>query len=110
MKNISLILCIAVGRGVSALSVSSCKKSDSVVGPATETYVNDFETLWTHFDKEYCYFIYKNIDWNQLHDRYRPLVDTVSSTGSFLNVCASMLAPLNVHVYFTGPDGSYIAT
>ncbi len=90
---------------------SGCKKNDTIITPIQTEYTQDFETLWSHFDQEYCYFPMKNIDWNALHDRYRPEIDTVSSAESFVGICTAMLAPLrDGHVYFTAPDGSYHRT
>ncbi len=88
-----------------------CKNDDNIVNTGSEQYVADFETLWNHFDKEYCYFPFKNIDWKQLHDLYLPSVEKASSAESFISICASMLAPLrDGHIYFIGPNGTYIPT
>ncbi len=88
------------------LLLGGCK-NDTPTGPEKDSYPQDFETLWTHFDKEYCYFDFKNIDWQALHGQFRPVVDTVQSAESLVGVCVSMLSPLrDGHVYFRGPDGS----
>jgi hypothetical protein len=91
--------------------LNGCKKNDAIVNPSGTEYTQDFETLWSHFDQEYCYFPMKSVDWKAQHDRYRPEIDTASSAESFISICTAMLAPLrDGHVYFTAPDGSYHST
>jgi hypothetical protein len=93
------------------LSLWGCKNNDGIVNAGTGQFAEDFETLWNHFDKEYCYFSFKNIDWKQIHDLYRPAVDTAASFESFVSICVAMLTPLrDGHVYFIGPNGTYVPT
>jgi hypothetical protein len=93
------------------IGFAGCKKNDGIVNTVSGEYTEDFETLWNHFDKEYCYFPFKNIDWQNLYNQYRPAVDTVSSMESFVSICVSMLSPLrDGHIYFLSPEGKYIPT
>ncbi len=103
-------LCIGL-MAFSIVSIWGCRKSETPVGPENGSYADQFDSLWTHFDREYCYFDYKNVDWKQSYDLFRPRVDTLSSNENFLVLCASMLEPLrDVHVYFSGPGNSYVPT
>ena len=36
--------------------------------------VGNFEALWTIMDEHYSFFDYKQVDWNEVHARYRALV------------------------------------
>lgn len=43
-----------------------------------------FEVLWQTLDEHYCFFDYKDIDWQSVHDRYAPLIsDTMSRAAVF---------------------------
>ena len=33
--------------------------------------VGNFEALWTIIDEHYSFFDYKQVNWNEVHDRYR---------------------------------------
>lgn len=54
----------------------------------------DFEALWTAVDEHYCFFGEKGIDWQQVHDRYSPMVGDGLSRTQLFAVCASMLDEL----------------
>lgn len=48
-------------------------------GPANDVELtNDqktnFETLWKIIDENYCYFIEKNVDWDEVHERYSTIL------------------------------------
>ena len=69
--------------------------------------VNDaegnFNMLWKICDEYYCYFDYKNIDWNSVYEKYKPLVHNGMSDEELFNVCADMLAELkdgHVNLYY----------
>ena len=52
--------------------------------PSDATPTAAFEALWQTLDEHYCFFDYKNIDWQAVHDRYAPLItDTMSRTALF---------------------------
>lgn len=43
-----------------------------------------FEVLWQTLDEHYCFFDYKDIDWQSVHDHYAPLIsDTMSRAALF---------------------------
>lgn len=54
----------------------------------------EFEALWTAFDNHYCFFAEKDVDWNDVHDRYAPMVSEKLSRTQLFAVCAAMLDEL----------------
>ncbi len=92
------------------LFIASCSE-DSPVQKTGNNYVDDFETLWNNFDRIYPYFIYKNINWQSLHDQYKPEIENVTNYDQLVEKLIQMLAPLkDKHVDFTRPDGSWKPT
>lgn len=63
-----------------------------------ETYADDpvgnFEQLWTIMDEHYCFFREKGVDWNEVHDRYRPQISPEMTPEELFGVCAKMLEEL----------------
>ena len=73
--------------------------------PLQSCYINDdsdivndaegnFEMLWKICDEYYCYFDYKNIDWDSIHTAYKTRVHNGMSSDELFKVCADMLAEL----------------
>ena len=60
--------------------------------------VNDaegnFDMLWKICDEYYCYFDYKDIDWDSIYETYKPRVHNGMSDDELFEVCADMLAEL----------------
>ena len=60
--------------------------------------VNDaktnFEMLWKICDEYYCYFDYKNIDWDSIYTAYEPRVYNGMSDDELFNVLGEMLGEL----------------
>lgn len=52
----------------------------------------NFEALWTIMDENYCFFEYKGVDWNEVHDRYADRIVESMPTTSFFDVLGEMLA------------------
>lgn len=53
-----------------------------------------FEQLWTILDEHYCFFEQKDIDWNEVHDRYAQQVAPEMTDQELFEVCSQMLAEL----------------
>ena len=77
-----------------------------------EDFANDaegnFEMLWKICYENYCYFDYKNIDWDSIHTVYKPRIYNGMSNDELFKVCADMLAELkdgHVNLYYPY-DGS----
>ncbi len=54
----------------------------------------NFEALWKIMDEHYCFFGYKGIDWNEVHDRYAKQMDNNMTEMQMFEVFANMLSEL----------------
>ena len=54
----------------------------------------NFDALWTIIDEQYCFLDYKQIDWDAVYDRYRPLITPDMSSDGLFEVLGNMLAEL----------------
>lgn len=54
----------------------------------------NFEALWTILDEHYCFFEEKGVDWNDVYERYSPMVSNEMTATELFNVCAEMLDEL----------------
>lgn len=69
---------------------SSCVTSDDFA----ESHQGNFEALWTLLDEHYCFFDYKakeyGLDWNEVHERYRPQIYDKMTTDQLFQVLSNM--------------------
>lgn len=73
-----------------AFFFAACEKEDRYSSMPHE----NFEALWKIMDEHYCFFEYKQVDWDELHERYgRQLSDTMRQFALF-DLLGSMLAEL----------------
>lgn len=56
--------------------------------------VGNFEALWTIVDEHYCFFREKDVDWQEVYDRYRPHVNNGMRSAELFTICAEMLDEL----------------
>lgn len=86
MKKINSILYIVV----MAVTLTACHEQ--------EEYDNDvygnFDALWANVDRHYCFFKYKNVDWDEVGQRYRAQLRPGMSSAALFDVCADMLKEL----------------
>ena len=58
----------------------------------------NFEALWSLIDERYCFFEQAEqeygLDWNAVHDKYRPMADTCTSEARLFDIMGDMLAEL----------------
>lgn len=54
----------------------------------------NFEALWTIMDEHYCFFSEKDVDWNEVHDRYSVKISDEMTAKELFFVCADMLNEL----------------
>lgn len=58
----------------------------------------NFEALWEMMDQRYCFFDYKaaeyGLDWNEVHNRYKPRISDKMSTDGLFEVLCEMLSEL----------------
>lgn len=85
------------------LLFSSCEKVLMEKEPADDP-VNNFEYLWKTADEKYSFFEYKNIDWNDIYDKYRPQIYPDMKKGELFYVLSEMLNQLHDgHVNLKSP-------
>jgi hypothetical protein len=83
MKKLLLLLTLIT-------ALASCERGDEYTASPRE----NFEALWRLIDENYCFFDYKNIDWDAVHARYSPLVaDTIDRYRLFA-ILGQMLGEL----------------
>ena len=79
--------------GVSCL-MPSCLDDESLSQP--NTYMGNFKSCWQALDEHYCYFDYKNIDWDDVYRRYEPYFrDSVNSNIEEFQLLYKMLGELH---------------
>ena len=54
----------------------------------------NFEALWSIIDKNYCFFEYKDINWNTVYDEYSSRITSGMSNESLFKLMGEMLAEL----------------
>ncbi len=54
----------------------------------------NFDALWTIIDKNYCFFDYKNINWDSIGSSYRSRVTSNMSNDALFDLMAQMLSEL----------------
>lgn len=54
----------------------------------------NFEQLWKIIDEHYCFFAQKDVDWNEVHDRYAPRISSAMRQEELFDVCSQMLDEL----------------
>ncbi|MCD7971437.1 MAG: S41 family peptidase [Candidatus Azobacteroides sp.] len=84
----------------SVINLFSCLPSDDF---DTTPQVN-FDVLWQILDEHYCYFGYKNIDWDNIYQQYSPRISAGMSEEALFDVLGKMLAELkDGHVNLISP-------
>lgn len=54
----------------------------------------NFEALWTLMDEHYCFFEYKDIDWDAVHEKYKAQITDSMDRYQLFNVLGKMLTEL----------------
>ncbi|MDR1091748.1 MAG: S41 family peptidase [Prevotella sp.] len=67
---------------------TSCFEEDKYIN----TRKGNFEALWKIMDEHYCFFNYKNIDWNEIHTRYSERISESMDNDALFTVLGEMLA------------------
>lgn len=67
-----------------------CEKSDEYTASPRE----NFEALWKILDEHYCFFEYKDIDWQEVHDRYSLRIKDSMNQYTLFSELGDMLAEL----------------
>ncbi|MCW8926322.1 MAG: S41 family peptidase, partial [Xanthomonadales bacterium] len=70
----------------------------------------NFEYIWTSFDRMYGQFENKKVDWDALYHTYRPQVTAETSEDELFDIVSNMLAHLNDgHVWLFSEDRQFCA-
>lgn len=85
MKRYIIYICIAIV----ALS-TGCEGKDEYISSPHE----NFEALWRIMDENYCFFSYKEVDWDEVHERYMTQVCDTMDRYSLFNLLGNMLNEL----------------
>lgn len=72
------------------LPLFSCVKEEEF----ENTPEGNFEALWNIMDRQYCFFEFKDVDWNEVHGRYRERISAGMSNDGLFQVLGDMLAEL----------------
>lgn len=79
-----LIACLFLGLA------SSCEKEDEYITSPRE----NFEALWKILDEQYCFFEYKDVDWDQIHTLYSSKINEDMTQYELFNLLGNMMAEL----------------
>jgi len=92
MKKKLLLTAIAL-----TLLLTSCGKAAK--------YLNIFETVWQAVNDTYFDPTFGGLDWNEVHDRYQPLIATAENDENFYDLLNQMLFELNIsHIVVLPPE------
>ncbi len=72
------------------LTLSSCVDTDE----HDNTPTGNFEALWQIIDEHYCFFQYKDIDWNAVYNKYKVRVNDQMTETQLFEICCDMLSEL----------------
>ncbi len=96
---------------ISVLLVAGCSGSTPTAPTPTAEYASQFDALWATFDREYSYFVHKQIDWNALRTAYRDRALAAGDQTAFIAVVREMLSHLHdLHVVIRDPSGRTLPT
>jgi hypothetical protein len=85
--------------------------SPTAPSPPSSDFAVQFDTLWSTFDREYSYFVHKQIDWNALRSAYRPRAIAAADHTDFIAIIREMLGRLrDLHVVIRDPAGRTLPT
>jgi len=72
------------------LSFTSCEKADVY----TMNPKANFDALWRIIDEHYCFFEYKNVDWNEVYKKYDSQVSDTLNQYELFDLLGEMLGEL----------------
>lgn len=75
-----------------ALTLTSCVDTDVPSWPDTQR--GNFDMLWDILDRHYCFFDEKDVDWDEIYDKYSARVADDMTDRELFFVCADMLDEL----------------
>lgn len=93
---------------VSLVLLASCVDTEE----RSNTPQGNFEALWEIMDEHYCFFSYKQIDWQAVYNKYKVRVSDKMSENQLFEVCCDMLSELrdgHVNLSYSMDYGRYWA-
>lgn len=87
MKTVCLNILVML---LSIASLTACHDEPQFA----DTPTGNFEALWSALDRHYCFFQYKNVDWQEVHDRYAAKISNSITSEELFRVCSEMLKEL----------------
>ncbi len=85
--------------------------SPTAPSPPAADFASQFDSLWSSFDREYSYFLHKQIDWDALRARFRPAAIAAPEQSAFIAIVREMLGQLHdLHVVLRDPGGTSLPT
>lgn len=72
--------------------VTSCFHEDNYNDKTSKR--DNFELLWKILDEEYCFFEFKDVDWDEVHTRYSDRISESMTNDALFTVLGEMLAEL----------------
>ena len=90
MKRFKNSLIVSFVAAVAAVGVGGCHSVESW----DNNHLGNFYALWTILDEHYCFFDEKNVDWQQVGERYRAEINPDWDEREFFNHCSRMLDEL----------------
>ncbi|WP_147676926.1 S41 family peptidase [Algibacter pacificus] len=100
MKKIITILILVIATSCSKVIIEENEPN---------TKKNNFEILWNDFDQHYSLFVIRDINWNDLYDRYQPQVNENQSDDELWTLFSNLLEHLDDShtVMYDGNGNSY---
>lgn len=77
---------------LSFLFITSCFHEDNYNDKTSKR--DNFELLWKILDEEYCFFEFKDIDWDEIHTKYSDRIVETMTNEALFEVLGEMLAEL----------------
>ncbi len=105
-----VLAAFAFGTSLSGADASSATRSQSATSePAKQLSLKIrqevFEKVWKDIDEHYYDRSFNGVDWNEVHTRYRPLIDTAKNDREFYSVMSRMTGELHdAHTRFNSPE------
>jgi hypothetical protein len=94
----------SIYKGVTILFAALCLGACQSVDEYTGSPVANFEALWKIMDENYCFFDYKNVDWDDVGARYRLAIREDMDEFALFDLLSAMLAELqDGHVNLISP-------
>lgn len=90
MKQLRHILSSLLCGIITTISLTACNPDEEF----HDTPYGNFDALWTILDERYCFFAFKDIDWDDIRTRYRARLADNMTDKELFGVLAEMLYEL----------------